>query len=94
MSNENSACQIPVRHKTLFDGDVKICRTKASDESSCYGSSQILTLHSLAVTALCQIRIAHARVLSDTTHCPMVTSKYVCRRTVSDPIICYRSSQS
>ena len=30
------------------------------------------------------MRIAHARFLSDTTQCPMVTSKSVCRTTVSD----------
>ena len=29
------------------------------------------------------MRKAHARFLSDTTHCPMVTSKSVCRTTVS-----------
>ena len=28
--------------------------------------------------------MAHARVLSDTTHCPMMTSKPVCRTTVLD----------
>ena len=32
----------------------------------------------------CLKRIAHARFLSDTTRCPMVTSKSVCPTTVSD----------
>ena len=31
------------------------------------------------------LRIAHARFLSDTVHCPMVTSKYVVRRCVMVP---------
>ena len=33
---------------------------------------------------LCPRRIMHARFLSDTTHCPMVTSKFVCHTTVSN----------
>ena len=36
----------------------------------------------LSDNASCLKRIAHARFLSDTRHCPMVTS--VCRRTVPD----------
>ena len=38
-------------------------------------------LHHLTVSSMCLMRIVHA-FLSDTTHCPMVTSKSVCRTTV------------
>ena len=47
---------------------------------SCFGSR----LTSTSDSVLCLMRIAHARFLSDTTHCPIVTSKSVCRTTVSD----------
>ena len=35
----------------------------------------------------CRMTRAHARFISDTTHCPMVTSKSVCRRTVLDTTV-------
>ena len=47
---------------------------------SCYGSRQTRTSPSDSVLRL--TRIAPARVLSDTTHCPMMTSKSVCPSTV------------
>ena len=34
MSDENSACWIPIRHKTLSDGDVKVCLTTGPDGGS------------------------------------------------------------
>ena len=39
---------------------------------------------SLSDGVSCLMRIAHIRVLLDTAHCPMVTSKYIGRTTVSD----------
>ena len=53
-----------------------------SDPISCYGSRLILTSPSDGV--LCSLRIAHARFLSDTTHCPKMIPKSACRRTVSN----------
>ena len=47
---------------------------------SCYGSR----VTSPTDSVLSLTRTAHARFLSDTTHCPMVTSKPVCRTTVPD----------
>ena len=47
---------------------------------SCCGSRQTSTL--LSDKILCLLTIARARFLSDTTDCPMVTSKSVCRMTV------------
>ena len=58
---------------------IRHCPTM-SDPISCYGSRQTLTPPS--DSALCLMRTAYARFLSDTTHCPMVTS--VCRTTVPD----------
>ena len=48
----------------------------------CYGSIQTLTLSSDSVLRL--MRIAHARFMSDTTHCRMVTSKFVFLATAPD----------
>ena len=42
---------------------------------SCYGNRQTTTPPSDSV--LCLMRIAHARFLSDTTHCPMMTSVFL-----------------
>ena len=47
-----------------------------------YGSSQ--TLLSPSDSILCMMRMAHAAFLSDTTHCPMVTSRSICRTTMPD----------
>ena len=47
---------------------------------SSYGSRQ--TVASSSDSVLCLMRTAHARFLSDTTHCPMMTSKPVCRTTM------------
>ena len=46
----------------------------------CYASRQTLTSSSDSV--LCLMRIARARFLSNTRHCPMVTSKFVCPTTM------------
>ena len=35
-------------------------------------------------SGLCLVRTEHARFLSDTTHCPIMTSKSVCRTAVPD----------
>ena len=37
-----------------------------------------------SVSNLCLLRIAHARFLSDTKHCPMVTLETFCRTTVPE----------
>ena len=59
------------------------CRTTESDgESGRYGNRQTLTSPSDSVS--CLMRTAHARFLSDMTHCPTVTSKPVCRTTMPD----------
>ena len=50
----------------------------------CHGSSQTLTSTSDGV--LCLIGIAQARFLSDTKHCPIVTSESVRRMTVRQNI--------
>ena len=59
------------------------CPTTESDgESGRYGNRQTLTSPSDSVS--CLMRTAHARFLSDTTHCLIVTSRSVCRETVPD----------
>ena len=80
------------------------CRSQGSDPipdtvvrqwnktNSCYGSRQTLT--SASDSVLCLMRISHARFLSDSTHCQLMTSKSFYRTTVSDPISCYGSRQS
>ena len=47
---------------------------------SCYRSRQTLTSQSDSVLGL--MRIAHARLLSDTTHCPMMTPQSVRRQSL------------
>ena len=79
VSEKYSACTIPVRHNTLCDGDA------VSDPISCYGNRQ--TVPCLTITT-------YTRFLSDTTHCPMVTLKSVCRTKLSDPISCYGNRQT
>ena len=38
--DENSACYIPIGHKTLSDRDESVCRTTVSDPIRCCGSRQ------------------------------------------------------
>ena len=47
-----------------------------TNQCSCYGNRQTFTSPSDSVP--CLMRMAHARFLSNTMHCPMVTSKSVC----------------
>ena len=58
------------------------CRKTVSDPISCYGSRYILTSPSDCV--LCLLRTAHARFLSDKTHCSKVTSTSICPTTMFD----------
>ena len=60
--------------------------------SVCCTSRETLTSPSDIV--LCLMRVAHVRFLSDTRHCPMITSKSFCRTTASDPISCSRSRET
>ena len=94
-SDENNACQIPIRYSTQSDGDVKVCLS--CDSVLCLmrnNACQIPIRHNTQSDSdvkiclsydcvLSLMRIMHARFLSDTTHCPMVRSKSVCRATVS-----------
>ena len=59
---------------------IRQCRVTVG-QNSCH-SRQTSTLASDSVS--CLIRIQHVKVLSDTTHCSMVRSKSVCRKTVPD----------
>ena len=47
LSDENSACWIPIRRKTLFDDDVKVF--KANDPTGGLWSNPFLPLSSIAV---------------------------------------------
>ena len=60
---------------------IRLCRRTVSDAISCYVSRQTLTSPS-SDSVLCLMKTAYARSLSDTIHCLMVTSKYVCRLAV------------
>ena len=44
----------------------------------------MMMMMALVVSVLCLMRAVHARFLSDTTHCSMVTSNSVCRTTVPE----------
>ena len=60
---------------------IRHCRRTVSD------LTQVLwkkTLTSSSDSVLCLMRMPDAGLLSDTSHCPMVTSESVCRTTVSD----------
>ena len=71
----------------LSRSSIKYCRGTVGKKNntktySCYGSKQ--TLASLSDSVLCLMKITHARLLSDTSHCPTATSQSVCRRTELD----------
>ena len=68
--------------KTLTKAPIHLSGTvlRQWDEAySCHGSRHTLTSSSDSV--LCLMGIAYARFLLDTTNCPTVTSKSVCRTT-------------
>ena len=74
---------------------VSVHEIHGPDEKHC-PTTVAETKHTVAMVSpsnnfLCLMRIARARFLSDTAHCPMVTSKSVRRTTVSDGISCYGS---
>ena len=79
------------RHRSMMVSK-SVRRATASDPMSCDRSTQILTSQSDIDFSL--MIIGPARLVSDTKHCPMMSSKSVRRTTVSDPISFYESGQT
>ena len=70
----------PVLQAKKARSTVRHCHMTVSDLTSYFGSRQTLT----SLSTVCLMRRAHARMLSNTAHCPVVTSKPVCCMTVPD----------